>query len=233
VKNLIALAAVALPSVLCAQGARAPAQKVVVARSSSIIESRGLRFKDLNKNGVVDPYEDWRLTPAARARDLVRRMTLEEKAGTMMHGTARTGGALGVAGVGAHYDLDAVGKLVRNVGVTSFITRLGGDAASLAEENNKLQEISEATRLGIPLTISTDPRIHFQYVIGASVQSGRFSQWPETLGFAAIRDASLSGRHRKKRTQLDRCPAGDHRLAPPSQRAAARLFCCCIRVREE
>src|SRR6185436_16886382 len=73
----------------------------------------------------------------------------------------------------------------------SFITRLGGDAASLAEENNKLQEISEATRLGIPITISTDPRNHFQYVIGASVQSGRFSQWPEALGLAAIRDAGL------------------------------------------
>ena len=109
----------------------------------------------------------------------------------MMHGTARSAGPPGGAGVGTGYDIDSTGKLIRDVGVNSFITRLGGDPASLAEENNKLQEIGETTRLGIPLTISTDPRNHFQYVLGASVQSGRFSQWPETLGLAAIRDAGL------------------------------------------
>lgn len=192
-RTLTGLLVVIIPSVLCAQvgGARRQAQRVVVSRSSSIIESQGLRFRDLNRNGVVDPYEDWRLTPAARARDLVRRMTLEEKAGMMMHGTARSMGPGGVAGMGSGYDLDATGKIIRDAGVNSFITRLGGDPASLAEQNNKLQEIGESTRLGIPLTISTDPRNHFQYVVGASVQSGRFSQWPEALGLASIRDASL------------------------------------------
>jgi len=192
-RTFIGLAVVAMPSVLCAQGsgARRQSQPVVVSRSSSIIESQGRRFRDLNRNGVVDPYEDWRLIPAARARDLVRRMTLEEKAGMMMHGTARSVGPVGGAGVGTSYDIDATGKLIRDAGVNSFITRLGGDAASLAEQNNKLQEIGESSRLGIPLTISTDPRNHFQYVLGASVQSGRFSQWPEALGLAAIRDTDL------------------------------------------
>ena len=192
-RTFIGLVAVAVPSVLYAQGsgARRQSQPVVVSRSSSIIESQGRRFRDLNRNGVVDPYEDWRLTPAARARDLVRRMTLEEKAGMMMHGTARSVGPGGVAGMGAGYDIEATGKLVREVGVNSFITRLGGDAGTLAEQNNKLQEIGESARLGIPLTISTDPRNHFQYVLGASVQSGRFSQWPEALGFASIGDAAL------------------------------------------
>ena len=166
-------------------------QPVLATRSAAIIERQGLRFKDLDKNGVVDPYEDWRLTPEARARDLVGRMTLEEKAGMMMHGTARTGGPMGVAGVGNGYDLDATGKMIRTVGVNSFITRLGGDSRSLAAEDNKLQEIAEGTRLGIPLTISTDPRNHFQYVLGASVQSAGFSKWPETLGLAATGDPRL------------------------------------------
>ncbi|HEV7839731.1 MAG TPA: glycoside hydrolase family 3 N-terminal domain-containing protein, partial [Gemmatimonadaceae bacterium] len=170
---------------------RRPSQPVLATRSGSVIERQGLRFRDLNKNGVLDPYEDWRLTPAARSRDLVSRMTLAEKAGTMMHGTARTGGPMGVAGVGTNYDLDATGRLIRDVGVTSFITRLGGDPRSLAAENNKLQEMAEGARLGIPLTISTDPRNHFQYVLGASVQSGRFSQWPEPLGLAATGDPRL------------------------------------------
>jgi len=190
---LIAFLAVPSPRVLYAQagGVSGAQRRAVVSHSLPILERQGLRFKDLNKNGVLDPYEDWRLSPSARAEDLVRRMTLEEKAGMMMHGTARTGGPAGLAGAGAAYDTAATGKLIRDVGVNSFITRLSGDPRSLAAQNNSLQEMAEGTRLGIPVTISTDPRNHFQYVLGASVQSGRFSQWPETLGFAAIRDAAL------------------------------------------
>ena len=181
------------PLLAGAQDANANPQRqpVVVSRSSKIIEQQGRRFRDLNRNGVLDPYEDWRRTPSARAKDLVARMTLEEKAGMMMHGTARSAGPVGGAGVGTGYDTVATGKMIRDVGVNSFITRLGGDPRALAAEDNKLQEIAEGTRLGIPLTISSDPRNHFQYVLGASTQSGRFSQWPETLGLAATRDASL------------------------------------------
>jgi len=70
-----------------------------------VLQKDGLQFKDLNRNGVVDPYEDWRLSPEQRARDLVARMTLEEKAGTMMHGTVRAvGGPMAAAGMGGQYD---------------------------------------------------------------------------------------------------------------------------------
>jgi beta-glucosidase len=185
----IVAAIVVAPSLAYAQ-ARHP-QPSIVSRSSGIIEQQTLRFKDLNRNGALDPYEDWRLSPARRARDLVSRMTLEEKTGMMMHGTARSVGPLGAVGVGTSYDVDANSKLIRAAGVNSLITRLGGDPSSLAGQNNRLQEIAEGGRLGIPLTISTDPRNHFQYVVGASVQSGRFSQWPEPLGLAAIRDPAL------------------------------------------
>jgi beta-glucosidase len=181
------------PSLLLAQGAKAnrPTQPLVVSHSSNIVEQQGLRFKDLNRNGVLDPYEDWRLPPAGRAKDLVSRMTLEDKAGMMMHGTARSSGPMGGIGFGTGYDTAAIGKLIRDEGINSFITRLSGDPRTLASEDNQLQEIAEKTRLGIPLTISTDPRNHFQYTIGTSSQTGRFSQWPETLGLAATRDAAL------------------------------------------
>jgi beta-glucosidase len=161
------------------------------ARAAPILQQDGLRFKDLNRNGALDPYEDWRLTSDARARDLVARMTLAEKAGAMMHGTARAAGPPGVPGAGGTYDTAANRALIDSAKVTSMITRLGGDPASIAAQNNALQEIAERTRLGIPVTISTDPRNHFQYVAGASVRAGQFSQWPEPLGFAAIGDASL------------------------------------------
>ncbi|OJH37584.1 glycoside hydrolase family 3 protein [Cystobacter ferrugineus] len=156
-------------------------------RGVGFIVKEGLRFKDLNKNGQVEVYEDWRRTPEERARDLLGRMTLREKAGVMMHGTAPTRTTEGVS----RYDRALATRMISEQGVNSFITRLEGNGRFLAEENNALQEIAEATRLGIPATISTDPRNHFQFTLGASVAAGGFSQWPEVLGFAAIGDEAL------------------------------------------
>jgi beta-glucosidase len=174
--------------------AQAPVQPSLGTRNVPLLERDGLRFRDLNRSGTLDLFEDWRLTADARARDLVSRMTLEEKAGAMMHGTARSVGPMGMAGVGTQYDTAANRAMIDGAKVNSMITRLGGGPASLAAENNALQEVAERTRLGIPVTISTDPRHHFQYVIGASVQAGQFSQWPEPLGLAAMRDTAAMRR---------------------------------------
>src|SRR6266850_2509602 len=157
-----------------------------------VLQQNGLQFKDLNRNGVLDPYEDWRLPPEQRARDLTQRMTLAEKAGTMMHGTVRAvGGPMAAAGMGGQYDTASARALIDSVKVTNLITRLNADPRTLAAANNVLQAIAERTRLGIPLTISTDPRNHFQYLPGVSTQT-TFSQWPEALGFAAIDDTALT-----------------------------------------
>lgn len=59
-------------------------QPVLGIRSVAIIEKRGLKFKDLNKNGKLDKYEDWRLTPEERSKDLLSKMSVEEKAGFML-----------------------------------------------------------------------------------------------------------------------------------------------------
>lgn len=218
----MAASTVALTPLLAhAQGAIAgrPKQPTVVSRSGKTIEQKGLRFRDLNGNGVLDPYEDWRRSPADRAKDLVGRMTLEEKAGMMMHGTARSAGPGGGIGFGTGYDTAAIGKLIRDVGVNSFITRLSGDPRALASGDNQLQEIAEKTRLGIPLTISTDPRNHFQYTIGTSSQTGRFSQWPETLGLAATRDAALVRRFTDIARQEYRAVGIEETLSPQADLA--------------
>ncbi|NTF59260.1 glycoside hydrolase family 3 protein [Agrobacterium rhizogenes] len=160
--------------------------------SVKILSIDGLRFKDLNRNGKLDAYEDWRISSAERAADLLKSMTLEEKAGLMMHGTAPSIGAGAGMGVGTTYDLDRAKRMISDLKVVTFITRLSGEPGELATQNNKLQEIAEAGRLGIPATISTDPRNHFQFVQGASIAAGAFSKWPETLGLAAIGDAKLT-----------------------------------------
>ena len=140
---------------------RGLAQVELGSRGVGLIVHEGLRFKDLDKDGQVAPYEDWRRSPEERTRDLLGRMTLLEKAGVMMHGTVPTQTVEGVE----RYDRTRARRMIAERGVNSFITRLGVEARCLAEENNALQELAEGTRLGIPATVSTDPRNHFQYIL--------------------------------------------------------------------
>jgi beta-glucosidase len=162
-------------------------QPVIKAASDAVIHQQGYAFKDLNHNGTLEPYEDWRLSPDARARDLVQRMSVEQKIGLMMHSTA----PYTPSGAHAGYNLDKLKPLIEAQHINHFISRLSIDPAAMVQSYNRLQAIAEQTPLGVPISFSTDPRNHFQYTLGASVSPGSFSQWPETLGLAAIGDEQL------------------------------------------
>jgi beta-glucosidase len=164
--------------------AATPSQPHLDTRAIPLIHKDGLLFRDLNRDGVLEPYEDWRLPSAARAADLLSRMTLAEKAGAMMHGTPPTT-------LNDQYDLREVKPLILQSHITAFITRSSEPASELAQANNDLQALAERGRLGIPLLISTDPRSHFDNVVGASVATKGFAQWPGTLGLASIGDVEV------------------------------------------
>ncbi|KVA21653.1 hypothetical protein WI42_11870 [Burkholderia ubonensis] len=164
------------------------------ATSVPLLIQSGYRFKDLNRDGKLEPYKDWRLSPEARARDLVARLTLEEKAGLMMHGSAPAVDDPSGFGRGRTYDLASLNRLINTKHISTFITRLSGDAQSLARQYNALQKLSEQSRMGIPISVSSDPRHHFQYMRGASADNFGSSQWPETLGFAALNDPETTRR---------------------------------------
>src|ERR1044072_4384125 len=51
----------------------------------TILTVNGLHFKDLNKNGKLDPYEDWRLSVDIRAKDLATKLSIEQIAGLMLY----------------------------------------------------------------------------------------------------------------------------------------------------
>lgn len=68
----------------CNQNTDAMEQIELEKQSVEILEIDNLEFKDLNKNGKLDHYEDWRLNSEERSRDLVGQMTLEEKAGMLL-----------------------------------------------------------------------------------------------------------------------------------------------------
>ena len=62
-----------------------------------LLTVNGLSFKDLNKNGKLDKYEDWRLADDIRAKDLASKLTIEQIAGLMLYSShqsvpARAGG---------------------------------------------------------------------------------------------------------------------------------------------
>lgn len=163
-------------------------QPDVGTRAKAVIDVAGLQFRDADGDGALSPFEDWRVANDERAADLIRRMTVEEKIGTLMHSTLP--GAGGELGRGDGYDFEALRPLIADRKVTSFITRLSTTPAHVAEQNNTAQEVAERQRLGIPLTISTDPRNHFQYVLGAGESASGATQWPELTGFAALGDTA-------------------------------------------
>ena len=80
------------------------------ADSVPVIRVAGLPFKDLNRNGRLDVYEDWRKSPRRTGRRFTAANDVEEKAGVMMHGTAP---ANAPAGMGRYYDLAQATSLIR------------------------------------------------------------------------------------------------------------------------
>ncbi len=207
-------------------------QPVVAGRKAPILNIDGFTFKDLNKDFKLDKYEDWRLPVEQRIADLVSQMTIDEKAGLMIHSSLmgftgpggvvldappepRPGSPAGFApprreGV-EPMDRPTPTELIlkRNVRWILLRPNRRETPAVTATFANGLQEIAESSRLGIPLTLSSDPRHSIPRPgAGPMAQStepmqANISEWPEQIGLAA---------------------AGDERLVREFGRIAAREF---------
>ncbi|QTE29622.1 glycoside hydrolase family 3 protein [Pengzhenrongella sicca] len=149
----------------------------------------GTVFRDLNGNGTLDPYEDPRVPVADRVEDLLARMTPADKAGLMFQTVIETGpdGSL-VEALGA-ISKSPTTAVVQAKRLTHFNVHRLPEPRLAARWHNALQRLAEDTPLGIPVTVSTDPRHAFHENSGASFAAGHFSQWPDALGLAAIGDA--------------------------------------------
>lgn len=82
-------------------------QPRIGSRRKAILDIDGLRFRDLDGDGELTPYEDWRLTPRERAEDLTSRLSAEHKAGLMIIGSHYMSGSPWVADHGGMPDLRA------------------------------------------------------------------------------------------------------------------------------
>ena len=153
--------------------------------------SEPVAFRDLNKNGRLDPYEDPSRPIDERVADLLAQMTLAEKAGLMFQTFA--------ASPMDHASLlsddlreTPAGQMVTTLLMNHFNFPNFADARAAAAWQNKIQTLAEHTRLGIPVTFATDPRHAFSNNPAVSANRGSFSQWPEPIGLAATGDPALA-----------------------------------------
>ena len=157
------------------------------------INMDGEDFRDLNRNGSLDPYEDYRIATADRVEDLLSEMTLDEKVGQMFHPPVLIEpDPLFRVFLEAMNAGTAIEELITHKSLTHFNFYGGASPANIAKRLNELQQIAERTRLGIPLSISSDP-VH-EVPRGGGIASftlGGVSKWPSQLGFAAGRDANM------------------------------------------
>ncbi len=157
-------------------------------RGSRHAGPEGVEFRDLNGNGRMDPYEDPRLDPQSRVDDLIGRLSLEEKVGLMFQTVIEAGEDGSVLEHPGRISKSPTSVVVLEKHMSHFNVHALEDARTAARWNNALQALAERTPHGIPVTVSTDPRHAFLENAGVSFTANAFSQWPEPLGLAALRD---------------------------------------------
>ena len=184
----------------------------IASRIKPVLEVEGLRFRDLNGNGVLDPYEDWRLSPAERAEDLVSRMTPEEMIGLMVICSRSMGisqpdpdltshdGALdeqyhrvkndphNTAGL----PYEGTTQQITELHMRHFIMRETPRGSVIATWINAMNEVAEGTRLGVPVIVAANSKNELGgFKLGSTEHDQDFTQWPGTLGLAATHDLDL------------------------------------------
>lgn len=167
--------------------------------TAPILEIDDYAFKDLSRDGVLDPYEDWRLPVQERAADLASRMTLEEICGLMFYSKAVDADSAGLSALQKSLLID---DHIRHMLVRNVVSPTIGAAWS-----NSVQSLCESSRLGIPSNNSSDPR---NYTNGAANMNnykpeldGEFdpsgenniSKWPREMGLAATFDMDIIRAH--------------------------------------
>ncbi len=173
-----------------------------------LLTDGGFAFKDLNRNGKLDPYEDWRLDPKTRATDLAQQLSIEEIAGLMLYSAHQSipAASMGGRGGGVTYngkpyaesgakpsDLsDAQKKFLKEDNLRAVLVTRVESPEVAAVWNNNVQAFVEGLNHGIPANNSSDPRHETssdaEYNYGAG---GQISLWPSSLGMAATFDPAL------------------------------------------
>ncbi|MBR1961350.1 MAG: glycoside hydrolase family 3 C-terminal domain-containing protein [Alistipes sp.] len=172
-----------------------------------ILTVDGFAFKDLNRNGKLDKYEDWRLPSEERAKDLASQLSLEEIAGLMLYSSSQLIPTYDAKAKKGTYRGKPFSKsyaspsdltdqqlkfLVEDKVRHILISKVNSPYIS-AQWNNKVQALCEGLDHGIPANNSSDPRhgVVADEEFAAGV-GGKISIWPGLLGMAATFDPAVA-----------------------------------------
>lgn len=169
-----------------------------------VIRQDGLYFKDLDGDGALSPYEDWRKTPNERAVDLAGRLSVEEKLGLLFVNSWKMGigqkdktkvdesGLLNEEIVERDESIFNVEKTygttytLENLNIRHFILRENPKPEELADWINQLNQVAEGSKHGVPaMVVSNSRNEHGEVVFGMNDAAGVFAAWPGTMGIAA------------------------------------------------
>lgn len=175
-----------------------------------ILTIEGKKFKDLNKNGKLDKYEDWRLSVDERANDLAQKMSLEQIAGLMLYskhqaiplndkgfGSGKYNGKpFTESGVKPWILSDEQKIFLKKDNLRHILITSVQSPEIAARWNNQMQAFVEGIGLGIPGNTSSDPRHSGQATGNTKAEfnagsGGEISIWPDGLGLAATFDPSI------------------------------------------
>lgn len=156
----------------------------------------GFAYRDLNKNGKLDVYEDSRQPIEARVEDLLSQMTLEEKAAQMLSPMVQTTPG-NLAEKGSFLMPCSPLEAVQKYGAATLDCSGAVTPREFAEWQNDVQKLAERTHLGIPVTIASDPRHTYVDESNplANMQAKGVSSWPIPLGMAAARSEELTAQY--------------------------------------
>ena len=154
----------------------------------SILYQDDYAFKDLNQNGKLDIYEDWRETPSKRARDLAQQISIEQIAGLMLYSPHMV--------VNDSVPNEKIISCLLQDQMRHILVTKVKNAYTAALWHNNLQAIAEAQPFGIPTNNSSDPRNYTEADGEFNAGSGGdISQWPREIGLAATFDMDIIHRH--------------------------------------
>ena len=174
---------------------------VIATAKDHVKTADGFAFRDLSGTEELLPYEDWRLSPEARAKDLTDRLSVYERIGLMLHTDGQS--LPSVRGKKMHPDTyngkpfaenpdarpsdvtDQQKELLQQ-SVRHFVAASYDKTESVIDWVNGMQKLAEALPYGIPMNLSSDPRHGAGGGFNAEFvhEDGGVSLWPEGLAMA-------------------------------------------------
>ena len=175
------------------------------ASGVQILKEGNHAFKDLNRNGQLDKYEDWRLGLDERIADLAAQLSREEIAGLMLYSNHQAIPSVGTYGNGT-YDgkpyaksgapawalTDDQKRFLSEDNLRHLLITTVESPEVAARWNNAAQAFVEGLGHGIPVNNSSDPRhggksdSEFNAGAGSDI-----SMWPNEIGMGATFDPEL------------------------------------------